>query len=94
MQVVYAQNFTIRSSEVDTFALAHPHALIQIMQETSMQHTLVNQISFQDLAEIQASWILLKMEVDFKTLPNLNAEVSVETFPSAIQGFLPIGIII
>ena len=87
MQVIYNQTFNIRTSEVDAHTFAHPHALIRLMQEASMQHTLINRISFQDLTGLQATWILLKMDVRFMKFPKLNDIVTVQTYPSGIQGF-------
>lgn len=87
MQIVFTDNYTIRSSEINPQMQAYPHVLIQIMQEASMQHTIQNNISFRDLTDIHASWVLLKMEVRFYCFPILGDRVKVETYPTGIEGF-------
>ena len=87
MPIVYTDNYTIRSSEINPQMQAYPHVLIQIMQEASMQHTIQNNISFKDLVDIHASWVLLKMEVQFYRFPVLGDRVKVETYPTGIQNF-------
>lgn len=87
MQIVYSESFTIRTSDINPHLYAHPHALIQIMEEVSMQHTLSNKISFKDLKSVCASWVLLKKEVQVFKYPQLNDTVKVETYPSSKHGF-------
>jgi hypothetical protein len=36
---------------------------------------------------MQGSWVLLKMEVNFFSLPSLNETITIETFPSGKEGY-------
>lgn len=87
MDTIHTEFFKIRASEINHCKQIHPYALIQLMQEASLQHTISLKVSFWDLETIKASWVLLKMEVHFYHYPILNEEVRVETFPSGLDGF-------
>lgn len=87
MQIVYSESLSIRTSDINPQLYAHPHALIQIMEEVSLQHTLTNKISFKDLSSVSSSWVLLKKEVEVFRFPQLNDIVTVTTYPSDIKGF-------
>lgn len=87
MGTIHTEHFRIRTSEINPQKLLHPYALIQLMQEASMQHTISMKVSVWDMENMKASWVLLKMEVHFYRLPSLNEEVKVETYPSGLDGY-------
>ncbi|MBK8670301.1 MAG: hypothetical protein IPN89_12950 [Saprospiraceae bacterium] len=87
MASIHTEYFKIRTSEINQLKCIQPHALIQLMQEASMQHTISMKVSVWDLEAMNASWVLLKMQVNFYIFPTLNETVKVETFPSGIDGY-------
>lgn len=82
MSIKHIENFTVRTSEINHLQKIHPYALIQLMQEASMQHTIQMKVSMWDLLAIKSSWVLLKMDVNFYNLPSLNQSVSIHTYPT------------
>ncbi|MGB4957828.1 MAG: acyl-ACP thioesterase domain-containing protein, partial [Saprospiraceae bacterium] len=87
MSYIHTEIFRVRTSEINHRKVIHPHALIQLMQEASMQHTLGLQVSVWDMESIHATWVLLKMDVKISHYPKLNETVSVQTFPSGLNGY-------
>lgn len=87
MSTVHTEHFRIRTSEINHRKMLHPHAMIQLMQEASMQHTISMKVSVWDLENMKASWVLLKMQVEILHFPTLNDVVKVETFPSGLDGY-------
>ncbi|MFZ1525519.1 MAG: acyl-ACP thioesterase domain-containing protein [Saprospiraceae bacterium] len=87
MSYIHIENYTVRTSEINHAKRIHPHALIQLMQESSMQHTIGMKVSLWDLQDMQGSWVLLKMDVRFYSLPLLNDTITIETFPSGKEGY-------
>jgi medium-chain acyl-[acyl-carrier-protein] hydrolase len=87
MGTLHTEYFKIRTSEINHLKLLHPHALIQLMQEASMQHTIRMKVSVWDLERLHSSWVLLKMQVTIHHYPTLNEDVRVETYPSGLDGY-------
>jgi medium-chain acyl-[acyl-carrier-protein] hydrolase len=87
MGTKHTENFKVRTAEINHLKLIHPHALIQLMQEASMQHTISMKVSVWDLEKMKASWVLLKMDINFFRFPSLNEEVKVITYPSGLDGY-------
>lgn len=87
MSYIYTEIFRIRTSEIDHNKSVHAHSLIQLMQEASMQHTIGLGVSAWDLEPKNITWVLLKMEVNFYHFPKLGDEVTVKTYPTALEGY-------
>jgi len=87
MASLHTEYFKIRTSEINHHKLLHPHALIQLMQEASMQHTISMGVSVWDLETMNASWVLLKMDVNVIHYPSLNETVKIITYPSGLDGY-------
>ena len=87
MSYIHKEQFSIRTSEINHLKKIHPHALIQLMQEASMQHTIGMRVSVWDLEAMKGSWVLIKMEVNFYYFPSLNEKITVHTFPSGKEGY-------
>ncbi len=87
MAYIHTEYFSIRTAEINQRKVIHPHALIQLMQEASMQHTIGMKVSVWDMEALQASWVLLKMEVNIFTYPTLGETVRVDTYPSGLDGY-------
>lgn len=89
MSYIHTEQFSIRTSEINHNKSLHAYALIQLMQEASMQHTIGMKVSVWDMEAIQGGWVLLKMEVQFYHYPVLGQKVTVKTYPSGLDGYLP-----
>lgn len=87
MSNIHTEHFSIRTSEISHLKVAHPHALIQLMQEASMQHTIHMKVSVWDLENIKSSWVLVRMEVDIFRHPTLNERIKIDTYPSGVDGY-------
>jgi len=85
--LIYKQNFQIRTSEIgEDLKLSIPSA-IQLMQEASMQQIIDINASYWDLKEEGISWVLLKKEVHFHSFPKLLQKVKVSTYASEFDRF-------
>ena len=87
MSYIHTEQFSIRTSEINHNKSLHASALIQLMQEASMQHTIGMKVSVWDMEAIQGGWVLLKMEVQFYHYPVLGQKVTVKTYPSGLDGY-------
>jgi len=87
MSYIHTEQFSIRTSEINHNKSLHAYALIQLMQEASMQHTIGMKVSVWDMEAIQGGWVLLKMEVQFYHYPVLGQKVTVKTYPSGLDGY-------
>lgn len=87
MSYKHIENYCVRTSEINHKRQIYPHALIQLMQEASMQHTIGMKVSMWDMKAIKSSWVLLKMDVRFYVYPYLNETVAIHTFPSGKEGY-------
>lgn len=87
MSYIYTDHFKIRTSEINHLKVIHPHALIQLMQEASMQHTIGMKVSVWDMEHMKTAWVLLKMKVEIFSYPALNQSVTVKTYPSGLEGY-------
>lgn len=84
---IHTETFKIRTSEINHLKEIHAFALIQLMQEASMQHTIGMKVSVWDMEALKAGWVLLKMEVNFYHYPTLNERVTIKTYPSGLEGY-------
>lgn len=87
MSNIHTETFKVRTAEINPLKQMHPHAMIQLMQEASMQHTIRAGVSVWDMEAIHASWVLLRMEVRFYHFPELNETIRVETYPCGMEGY-------
>ena len=84
---IYKEKFRIRSFDIDQDQHATIPAIIQIMQEASLQHTLELKVSYWDLLDHQASWVLLRKDIQFFKPASLNDLIEVVTCPSDFDRF-------
>ncbi len=87
MSYIHKETFRVRTSEINLRKEIHPHHLIQLMQEASMQHTLGMKVSVWDLESQNVSWVLLKKTIRFFRFPILGEIIEVHTFPSGLDGY-------
>ncbi len=82
---MYIQQYKIRSQEIHPDRSISYPAIIQLLQETSMQHIIKLGGSFWDMKEAQTSWVLLKKEIEILGSANLGDRIEVRTFPSGFE---------
>ncbi len=82
---MYKQRFQIRSQEIHHDRTISYPAIIQLLQETSMQHIIKLGGSFWDMEDAQTSWVLLKKEIEICGTASLGDIIEVQTFPSGFE---------
>lgn len=87
MSYIHKEIFRVRTSEINLRKEIHPHHLIQLMQEASMQHTLGMKVSVWDLESQSVSWVLLKKAIRFFKFPLLGENIEIHTYPSGLDGY-------
>ena len=87
MSYIHKETFRVRTSEINLRKEIHPHHLIQLMQESSMQHTLGMKVSVWDLESQNVSWVLLKKNIQFFRFPLLGEQIEIHTYPSGLDGY-------
>ncbi|MEL6987617.1 MAG: acyl-ACP thioesterase domain-containing protein, partial [Bacteroidota bacterium] len=81
----YTGNYQIRAYEIDMHKRCTPPALIQIMHEASLMHTIKLGVSVWDLEKQKISWVLRSMHIEINRLPLLNESIKLLTYPSGYQ---------
>ncbi|HMQ05991.1 MAG TPA: thioesterase [Saprospiraceae bacterium] len=82
---VHQAGYKIRSSEIGKDQKIKPYALVQLMQEASMEHVVLAQASAWDEALEGMTWVLLRKEIHFYQWPSLGEEIKVITYPSGFE---------
>ncbi|MEL6122438.1 MAG: acyl-ACP thioesterase domain-containing protein [Bacteroidota bacterium] len=81
----YEVAYQIRTSEIDDQRLIRIPALLQLMQEASMQNVIQLSVSVWDLQGDSVSWVLLRKELTVHRYPTLNERIKVLTYPSGFD---------
>ena len=84
----WREEYTIRSSEVDTDQKATPLAILHLVQEASMGSASDLGASVAELEPQNLAWVLLRKSFTIVDRPNLGQQVSVVTYPSHFDRFL------
>lgn len=88
MQVpIHKAQYRIRTHEIDVSKQITSPAIIQIMQEASMQQVIDIAASVWDLEKEKLTWVLMKKELSVFHRPLLNDEITVHTYPSGFNRF-------
>lgn len=81
----YIGEFVVRTSEIDSNKRLKIPALIQLLQESSMQNVLSLKLSVWDLEEDHLSWVLLKKELIIHRLPTVGQTIRIKTYPAGFH---------
>ncbi len=81
----YIGDFVVRTSEIDSNKRLKIPALIQLLQEASMQNVLSLKLSVWDLEDEKLSWVLLKKEIKINTLPTVGQPIRIKTYPAGFH---------
>lgn len=77
--------YTIRSNEIDYRKRLTVPALMQLMQEASMENALQLEISLWDKGMEGLSWVILRKELTVYSYPKLGDKIKVLTYPAGFQ---------
>lgn len=83
----YTADYQIRTYEIDRNKKATVPALIQLMQETAMQNVIELKLSVWDLEPYQISWVLMRKDMQLKSLPKLGDKITIYTRPTGFEKF-------
>lgn len=84
---IHKEKYRIRTFDIDQKQAATIPAIVQIMQEASMQHTFHLKASFWDMEPYNVTWVLLRKDIQLFNPVYLNDIVEVLTCPSHFDRF-------
>jgi len=82
----YTDTFRIRNFHTGPNGLAFIHDLFHFINEAAGDHCIEEKITIQDLNKIGLTWMLSRINVDVKRIPELREEISITTWPTGAQG--------
>jgi len=80
----FEDRFAIRSWDIDGAGRAQPCSITNFLQEVAVQHAIELGLGRDDLGD-DRTWMLSKLRVEMERWPAWHDEVSVRTWPSAID---------
>lgn len=86
--IKYRTDFTVRAAETDYSRKLTLPGLLRIFHEASLQSVIKLGLSVWHLEKYNASWVLLRKEVNVLKMPVLGDLITVETFPSGADRHL------
>ncbi|MFM8450314.1 MAG: acyl-[acyl-carrier-protein] thioesterase [Haliscomenobacter sp.] len=81
-ELVHWENYRIKGYDVDVKKRASIPALIQMMQDTAMEHVLRIGLSAFELEAHELGWVLVRQRLDVMERPPLGASIQVRTIPT------------
>ena len=85
--LIYREQFTIRTYEIDNRKVATIPALVKLMHEAAMQNVIRLKLSVWDLEPHQISWVLMRKLLTINRLPILGEKITIETTPTGFEKF-------
>jgi medium-chain acyl-[acyl-carrier-protein] hydrolase len=73
--LVHQQHFTVRSYDVDFQRRLRPDVLCSFFQEVASEHALKLGVGYQQLDEQQLFWVLSRLLLQIKKLPQWHEEI-------------------
>ena len=80
---VHTEQFTIRASEVDLSGKLSLPAICGYFQEVAGNNARTLNFDITDLQEDNLTWVLHRMDINLKKLPDWRETITVETWPAA-----------
>ncbi len=81
MEQTYRQSFDIADIHLDCFGRVKPSVLLYFVQEVSGKHAALLGASWEDLAEKELFWAILRHSVQIARLPVSGERITLETWP-------------
>ena len=85
---VWSERFRLRSYETDPTGLASVATVCNYLQEVAGNHAFRLGLSVEHLHERRLTWVLARLRVLVDRYPRWREEITVETWPSGIDGLL------
>jgi medium-chain acyl-[acyl-carrier-protein] hydrolase len=86
--IKYRTDFTVRAAETDYNRQLTLPGLLRVFHEASLQSVIKLGLSIWHLEKYNASWVLLRKEVNLYKMPVLGDSITIETFPSGADRHL------
>lgn len=82
---IWTESFPVRSYDVTPHGTASILALCEYIQDAAGHHAASLGLSMQDLLADGRAWVLARLRLEVDRLPDWDAEVVVETWPSGLE---------
>lgn len=86
--ILHEEVYTIRTYEIDHQKRMTIPALVPLMQEAAMQHVFRLKLSVWDLETEQVAWVLMRLQLEVKRLPQLEETITIKTCPTGLERIL------
>ncbi|MEK6476541.1 acyl-ACP thioesterase domain-containing protein [Catalinimonas sp. 4WD22] len=83
--LVHLQHFTVRSYDVDFQRHLRVDVLCSFFQEVASEHALKLGVGYQQLEEQQLFWVLSRLFLQIKKLPQWHEEITIETWAKGTE---------
>lgn len=83
---IWKESFRVRSYETDPIGRASVATICNYLQEAAGNHAFHLGVSVEQLHQQQLTWVLAKLRVYVDEYPRWRGEVTLETWPSGIEG--------
>lgn len=81
MEAIYTQTFTLSDLHVDCFGRMKPAVMLWMIQEISGVHAARLGASWEDLAEKNLFWAVIRHKVEISRLPEAGQTITLRTWP-------------
>lgn len=81
----HQEDYTVRAYDIDAHKRMTAPSLLRILNEAAMQHVLKLKLSVLDLEQHNIGWVLLRLDIHIKRLPDLGERIRIRTTPSGIE---------
>jgi acyl-ACP thioesterase len=86
LTIMYQQNYTIRSYEVDAAGNLSVPSIFNLLQDSASGHALELGVSVPQLLVENYTWVLSRMILKMSRYPAWRDPIQIRTWPSGIQG--------
>jgi medium-chain acyl-[acyl-carrier-protein] hydrolase len=83
---IWTEEVRVRSYDVTPQGTASVLALADYFQEAAGQHAAELGVSVEDLQENGQAWVLARLQMQMDRLPRRNETITLETWPSGLEG--------
>lgn len=85
---LHEESYTVRTYEIDHQKRMTVPALVRLMQEAAMQHVLQLKLSVWDLETERVAWVLMRLQMEIRRLPELQEKITIKTCPTGLERIL------
>jgi acyl-ACP thioesterase len=85
MNLVWKENFNLRTYDVDFANRIKISSLFNFMQEAAANSANSLGFGYDQMADKQLFWVISRAKIEFKSFPSLGEEILIETWPRSID---------